>query len=222
MRLEELTKNFKIVIFDSSALNLLIDFDSHNLVERLQTCQKRTEALRFVKNYVKEHEGVCISEMTFEKLKAGGYRHVPKKRRTDAKHFSLIKETPEERKSEYELKRQIKKESEARHSLADTFQTKDCVLHLTETEKFLYKYFSSKYEKLKFQYELDDVQYDFLTAGFTVSTERIEKGLTVLVSNNPKLKNFYISVIGSNSIVKPKNTWFYTRFGIDNFAAISM
>ena len=222
MRLEELTKNFKIVIFDSSALNLLIDFDSHNLVERLQTCQKRTEALRFVKNYAKEHEGVYITEMAFEKLKAGNYHHIPKKRRTDAKHFSLIKETPEERKSEYELKRQIKKESEARHSLADTFQTKDCVLHLTETEKFLHKYLFSKYEKLKFQYELSDVQYDFLTAGFTVSIERIEEGPTTLVSNNPKLERFYLSVIGSNGIVKPKNVGFYTRIGIDDFAGIPL
>ncbi len=219
MRLDQLIHENSFVVFDFSSLHLSQENDGQNNATKLRICAEKTEALRFIKNYVGKFEGVYVTQTTFDKLKFGNFRYDLKFRRTDSKHFDLIKETREERRAEHELKRQIKKESEARHSLADTLQTHGCVLQLTEAEKHLLGYFCEKYKRLKFDFELSDVQYDFLTAGFVIS---IERGKTALVSNNPRLTNFYLNVIGSNDIVKPRGAALYRRVKNDFFTMIPL
>ena len=110
------------------------------------------------------------------------------------------------------------KKNKAVRSLGEALEFNGGILTLNESEKSLYEFFSKKYQKFKWEHNLDYTQYDFLITGAALSVNRDK---VLLISNNSRLARLYLLMIGDN-LIKPKKLRFYNRRDIDSFEQIPL
>lgn len=200
MKLDQITSESQIVLFDTSALNWPFD-RNESVDQKIRNCEQKIESIRFIREYIIDSNNVYVTPMTLEKLYGmNDYRYDPKGSRN-------IHGMP------LNLRRKIKAVCRIRNTLAETLGLNERVLDLNEEERCLYQYFSLKCNSFKVRRDMTDVQYDFLITGAVASVNRKK---TSLISDNYASVKLWKELL-NGGFVRSKKLGLYLRRNVNDF-----